>query len=112
MASRFLWGTVSVGRDGPATALDKRLRGPKSLAHPVILRDVKVGVKTKSQIGGGGPHGVVAYGSRRTESLWVRTTVSGQSSESPIATMLLNIASIKESYSTYLDEYAKLYAAN
>ena len=45
-----LVGTVSVGRDGPATALDKRLRGLKSLADPVILRDVKVGVKTKPQM--------------------------------------------------------------
>lgn len=27
----------------------------------------------------------------------------------PVATMLLNIASIKESYATYSEEYAKLY---
>jgi hypothetical protein len=193
-----------VGRDAPPSALDQRLQsGLTPLADPVILRDVKVGVKTKPQIvrmdfdqrmgalypfslnqklavitepsplyrhegvsenpwgraiipiemlsvlfqyrsmedgiPARGPavglyadqeirllHGplfvgepyqlerevVAISGSRRTESLWIRTTVFGQNSGSPIATMLLNIASLKASYSPYQDEYAKLYGAN
>lgn len=53
---------------------------------------------------------VALSGSRRTESLWVRTRVFAQKSRSPIATMLLNLASIKESYSPYQAEYARLYS--
>ena len=53
---------------------------------------------------------VVAFsGSRRTESLWVRTTVFA-SDNSPVATMLLNLASIKDSYAAYAQEHAGLYA--
>ena len=41
---------VPVGRDQSATALDKRLRDElKPLTDPVILRDVKVGMKTRRQ---------------------------------------------------------------
>lgn len=52
---------------------------------------------------------VALSGSRRTESLWVRTTVFA-SDDLPVATMLLNLASIKDSYASYSQEYAELYA--
>ena len=52
---------------------------------------------------------VALSGSRRTESLWLRSTVYASDNQ-PVATMLLNGASIKDSYSSYQQEYAKLYA--
>jgi hypothetical protein len=52
---------------------------------------------------------VALSGSRRTESLWVQTTVLA-SDGSPVATMLLNMASIKDSYSPYQKEHSELYA--
>jgi hypothetical protein len=52
---------------------------------------------------------IALSGSRRTESLWVRTTVYA-SDRSPVARMLLNLASIKDSYAPYQQEYATLYA--
>jgi hypothetical protein len=198
--TEVLRGTVSVGQDASATALDQRLTELKPLADPVILRDVKVGMKTKRQTvrmdldqnmgelypfslrdklavitenspfyraedAAGNPWGrpvipiemlsvlfqyrskedhlplrgpavglfadqeirllngplfagedyelerevVALSGSRRTESLWLRTTVFALKSQSPIATMLLNLASIKESYVPYSAEYGRLY---
>ena len=53
---------------------------------------------------------VALSGSRRTESMWVRTTVFG-GDEKPVATMLLNLASIKQSYAPYEKEYAGLVRA-
>jgi hypothetical protein len=199
--TEILRGTASVGDAGVATALDQRLTELKPLADPVILRDVKPGMKTKRQTirmdfdqnmgelypfslrdklkvitessplylaeaGTGNPWGraiipiemlsvlfqykskedrlpvrgpavglfadqeikllqgplfvgedyelerevVALSGSRRTESLWLRTSVFGPKSASPIATMLLNLASIKESYAPYSKEYGQLYA--
>jgi acyl dehydratase len=52
---------------------------------------------------------VALSGSRRTESLWLRTTVFARDGAA-VATMLLNLASIKESYAPYRQEYAGLYA--
>jgi hypothetical protein len=52
---------------------------------------------------------VALSGSRRTESLWVRTSVFA-SDDVPVATMLLNLASIKDSYAPYHREHAGLYA--
>jgi hypothetical protein len=52
---------------------------------------------------------VALSGSRRTESLWVRTTVFA-SDGLIVATMLLNLASIKDSYASYQQEHARLYA--
>jgi len=52
---------------------------------------------------------VALSGSRRTESMWVRTTVFG-ADDAAVATMLLNLASIKQSYAPYEQEYAALYA--
>jgi hypothetical protein len=198
--TEVLQGTASVGPDGPPTALVQRLTELKPLADPVILRDVKVGMKTKRQtvrmdfdqnmgelypfslkdklkvitepspyyrndakpgspwrrpvipmemlsvlfqyrsrddrlpIKGPavglfadqeiqlvrGPlftgedyqteREVIALsGSRRTESLWLRTTVFAND-DLPVAKMLLNLASIKDSYPEYPREYAALYA--
>jgi hypothetical protein len=51
---------------------------------------------------------VALSGSRRTESVWVRTTVFA-ADDAPAATMLLNLASIKDSYANYESEYKELY---
>lgn len=196
--TEVLRGTASAGNGKLATALDQRLTELKPLADPVILRDVKVGMKTKRQTvrmdfdqnmgelypfsledklkvitepspyyrnGSGNPWGrpiipiemlsvlfqyrskedrlpikgpavglfadqeirlsrgplfvgesyqterevIALSGSRRTESLWVRTTVFA-SDDSAVASMLLNLASIKDSYASYQQEYAGLYA--
>jgi hypothetical protein len=189
----------SVGHGGPATALDQRLTELKPLADPVILHDVKVGMKTARQtvrmgfdqnmgelypfsLGdklkvitepssyyrreeeSGNPWGrpiipiemlsvlfqyrsredrlpikgpavglfadqeirlirgplfvgedyeterevIALSGSRRTESLWVRTTVF-DNDDVPVAKMLLNLASIKDSYAPYAQEHGRLY---
>lgn len=47
-------------------------------------------------------------GSRRTESMWLRTTVFGADGM-PVATMLLNGASIKQSYARYEEQYSGLH---
>ena len=198
--TEVLRGTASVGDKGPATALDQRLTELKPLADPVILRDVKVGMKTGRQTvrmgfdqnmgelypfslndklkvitepssyyrreeESGNPWGrpiipiemlsvlfqyrsrddqlpikgpavglfadqeirlirgplfvgedyeterevIALSGSRRTESLWVRTTVFANS-DVPVAKMLLNLASIKDSYAPYAQEHGRLYA--
>jgi hypothetical protein len=51
---------------------------------------------------------VALSGSRRTESVWMRTTVFG-TDDKPVATMLLNMASIKDSYANYEQEHKALY---
>ena len=49
--------------------------------------------------------GVVALsGSRRTESIWIRTRVYAPGSNSLLATMLINSAWIKDSYSNLVEE--------
>jgi hypothetical protein len=199
--TEVLRGTASVGDAGLSTALDQRLTELKPLADPVILRDVKPGMKTRRQTvrmdfdqnmgelypfslkdklkvitetspfyreeaGAGNPWGrpvipiemlsvlfqykskedglpvrgpvvglfadqeikllngplfagedyelerevVALSGSRRTESLWLRTSVFGSKSASAIATMLLNLATIKESYAPYSQEHDQLYS--
>ncbi len=199
--TEVLRGTASVGHDSLATALEQRLTELKPFADPVILRDIKPGMKTGRQTvrmdfdqnmgelypfslreklavitetspfyrdeqASGNPWGrpiipiemlsvlfqykskedrlpvkgpavglfadqeikllngpllvgedyelerevVALSGSRRTESLWLRTTVFAAKSSSPIATMLLNLASIKESYAPFKQEYDRLYA--
>ncbi|MGO9848387.1 MAG: hypothetical protein ACLPKT_17880 [Methylocella sp.] len=199
--TEVLQGTASVGRDNSATALDKRLRDElKPLTDPVILRDVKVGMKTGRQsvrmdfdqnMGGLYPFSlrdklkvitepsplyrpdraaenkwgraiipfemlsvlfqyrsrddrlpikgpavglfadqeirlldgplfvgesyelerevVALSGNRRTESLWVRSSVFAPPTGRSVATMLLNLASIKDSLPGYAKEYAALY---
>jgi hypothetical protein len=194
--TEILRGTASVGGDGTETALSLRLGELKPLTDPVILADLKVGMKTGRQtvkmdfdqsMGDLYPfslaeklkiitepsayyaqehnpwgraiipmemlsvlfqyraredrlpvrepavglfadqeirllHGplfpgetyvterevVALSGSRRTESMWVRTTVLA-SGNKPVATMLLNLASIKDSYANYEREHKALY---
>ena len=51
---------------------------------------------------------VALSGSRRTESAWMRTTVFA-TDDTPVATMLLNMASLKDSYAAYEQEHKALY---
>jgi acyl dehydratase len=51
---------------------------------------------------------VALSGSRRTESVWMCTTVFAKD-DKPVATMHLNLASIKDSYANYQQEYKALY---
>jgi hypothetical protein len=44
---------------------------------------------------------VARSGSRRTESVWVRTRVYRKASDELVATMILNLAILKESYASY-----------
>ena len=44
---------------------------------------------------------VALSGSRRTESMWVRTRVFRPGDDEVLATMLLNSASLKDSYANY-----------
>jgi len=195
--TEILRGTASIDTGVTETALSQRLKELKPLADPVILRDIKVGMKTTRQTvkmdfdqhmgdlypfslaeklkvitepspwysGGDNSWGrpivpfemlsvlfqyraredrlpvrgpavglfadqeirllrgplfvgenytterevVALSGSRRTESMWVRTTVFG-GDDAPVATMLLNLASIKQSYAAYEKEHAALYS--
>ncbi|GLR88923.1 hotdog fold domain-containing protein [Bradyrhizobium iriomotense] len=194
--TEVLRGTASIV--GSPSALDIRLRELKSLADPVILRDMKVGMKSKRQtvrmgldqnmgdlypfslrqklavitenspfysssanpwdraiipmemlsvlfqyrakedpLPSKGPavglfadqeirllrgplfvdeeyeveREVIALsGSRRTESAWVKTRVFDKDGEL-VATMLLNMATIKDSYAAYEEEYRRLYGS-
>lgn len=54
---------------------------------------------------------VALSGSRRTESYWTRTYVYRPGSSEVIATMLLNQATLKDSYAPYAEEHAQLYPA-
>jgi hypothetical protein len=54
---------------------------------------------------------VALSGSKRTESMWIRTSVYAPGSHDLLATMLLNIASLKESYANYAAELAEIEAA-
>ena len=53
---------------------------------------------------------VALSGSRRTESAWVKTRVF-DGAGTVVATMLLNMATLKESYAPYEDEHRVLYGA-
>jgi hypothetical protein len=53
---------------------------------------------------------VALSGSKRTESMWIRTGVYAPGSNDVLATMLLNIASLKESYPNYAAELAEIEA--
>ena len=52
---------------------------------------------------------VALSGSRRTESYWTRTSVFRPGGTQPITTMLLNQASLRDSYAPYAEEKARLY---
>lgn len=193
----ILRGTASVGPDFPASALEKRLQTLPPLADPVILVEVKVGMRSeraavrmdleqnmgalypfslaqklkritepsslyahgdnpwgrplvplemisvlmqysarddgfktrgpavglfadqeirlvKGPVLAGEPYDierevVALTGSRRTESVWVRSTLYARSSEQKIAVILLNLATMKETYAPYAAEHAALY---
>jgi hypothetical protein len=193
----ILRGTASTGPDFPRSALHERLSALPSLADPVILADVRVGVRTPrtpvrmdkdqhmgalypfslaqklaritepSPLYGSAKHvwqrpivplemisvlmqysahdggfkargpavglfadqeirlldgpvlvgepyeverEVVALsGSRRTESMWVRSTLYAAGTERKVAQMLLNLATMKETYAPYEKEHAALY---
>jgi len=51
---------------------------------------------------------VFLSGSKRTESMWVKTRVFAPGSNELLATMLLNSASLKDSYANYAAEAAEL----
>src|ERR1700683_3848737 len=195
----ILRGSAAVGPDFPASALDERLESLAPLADPVILADVKVGMrsartpvrmaaeqhmgalypfslaqkltritepsafynssdhvwrrpivpmemisvlmqysarenafKTRGPAVGlfadqeirlfdgpvlvGEPYdiereAVALTGSRRTESMWVRSTLYVSGTEVKVAAMLLNLATMKETYAPYAAEHAALYGA-
>ena len=52
---------------------------------------------------------IAMSGSRRTESLWVLTRVFAVGGDKEIARMLLNLATLKDSYAPYEDERRRLY---
>lgn len=52
---------------------------------------------------------VALTGSRRTESMWVRSTLYASGTERKVAAMLLNLATMKETYAAYAQEHAALY---
>ena len=52
---------------------------------------------------------VAVSASRRTESLWVRTSVMRPGSDRVVAVMLLNLATLKELYAPYAAEHAALH---
>ena len=52
---------------------------------------------------------VFLSGSRRTESMWIRTRVYAPGSDEVLATMLLNSACLKDSYANYAVEAAELH---
>jgi hypothetical protein len=52
---------------------------------------------------------VFLSGSRRTESVWTRSTLYRSGTQFAVAVMLLNVASIKETYERYTVEHAQLY---
>jgi hypothetical protein len=198
-STEVLRGTASVGLNAPPTALELRLSELKPLTDPVILYDIKLGLKTQRQrvrmafdqnmgelypfslrqklelitedspvysstsdnpfgrpiipmemlsvlfqyraredhLPSRGPavglfadqeirllngplfvdqeyelerEVVAVSGSRRTESLWLRTSVFDPTAgTTPVATMLLNHAILKDSYAPYAREHAELY---
>jgi hypothetical protein len=193
----ILRGTASVGPGFPPTGLDERLSTLPRLAEPVILADVKVGMRSprtpvrmdsEQQMGSlypfslaqklaritepsafycssdhvwgrpilpmemvsvlmqysarengfktrgpavglfadqeirlfdgpvlvGEPYDidrqvVALTGSRRTESVWVRSTLYSSGTDREVAAMLLNLATMKETYAPYAKEHAALY---
>ena len=195
----ILRGTAAVGPDFPASALEERLKSLAPLSDPVILADVKIGMrsartsvrmdveqhmgalypfslaqkleritepsafysgsdhvwgrpivpiemvsvlmqysardngfKTRGPAVGlfadqeirlfdgpvlvGEPYDierqvVALTGSRRTESMWVRSTLYASDTEHQVAAMLLNLATMKETYAHYAKEHATLYGA-
>jgi hypothetical protein len=55
---------------------------------------------------------VFLSGSRRTESMWVKTRIFAPGSDEVLASMLLNAASLKDSYANYANEASQLYGGS
>lgn len=55
---------------------------------------------------------IARTGSRKTESLWVEYSIYRGNEHAPVATMLLNLASLKASYPDYDADARKLYGEN
>ncbi|MBV8848804.1 MAG: hypothetical protein JOZ16_04380 [Methylobacteriaceae bacterium] len=51
---------------------------------------------------------VALSGSKRTESMWIKTRVYAPGTSELLATMLLNVASLKDSYPNYATELAEI----
>src|SRR5690606_12630113 len=95
------WGGESFYRRGPVVGLfaDQEIRlhnGPLFVDEPYeIGREV-----------------VALTGSRRTESLWIRTCVYRPGEKRLLATMLLNQAIMKDSFAGYGEEHIRLYGVH
>jgi hypothetical protein len=83
---------------GPAVGLfaDQEIRlldGPVLVAEPYeVVREA-----------------IFMSGSRRTESLWVRSTLYAAGTDRAVAAMILNLATMKETYARYEEDRAALY---
>jgi hypothetical protein len=83
---------------GPAVGLfaDQEIRlidGPVFAGEPYeVMREV-----------------IFMSGSRRTESMWTRSTLYAAGTDRIVATMILNLATMKETYAPYAEEHAWLY---
>jgi len=83
---------------GPAVGLfaDQEIRllnGPVFVSEPYeVVREV-----------------IFMSGSRRTESMWTRSTLYAAGTDRAVASMILNLATMKESYARYAEEHAALY---
>lgn len=95
------WGGESFYRRGPVIGLfaDQEIQlqdGPLFVGDPYeIEREV-----------------VALTGSRRTESVWVRTCVYRPGEDRVLATMLLNQAIMKDSFAGYEEERVRLYGVD
>lgn len=95
------WGGESFYRRGPVVGLfaDQEIRlhdGPLFVDEPYeIEREV-----------------VAVTGSRRTESLWIRTRVDHPGEDRLLATMLLNQAIMKDSFAGYEEVRVRLYGVD
>lgn len=92
------WDESLIGVRGPAVGLfaDQEIR---LLDGPVF---VDCAYEVAREV-------VFLSGSRRTESVWVRTTLYREGDATPVARMLLNCAIMKETYAPYEAERAALY---
>ncbi|MCW0199438.1 hypothetical protein [Sphingopyxis sp.] len=92
------WGGESFYRRGPVVGLfaDQEIR----------LHDGPLFVGESYEIE---REAIALTGSRRTESLWIRTRVYRPGEDRLLATMLLNQAIMKDSFAGYEEEHARLY---
>lgn len=89
---------IAFGERGPAVGLfaDQEIR---LVDGPVFVdQDYDIGREV-----------VALSGSRRTESMWVLSTLYRSETSQVVASMLLNMATLKQSYEAYQTDYAVLY---